>query len=190
MPQHIFSWPQHKLVINLLGIFLILSCIRYPQPNMTIVRALTIDNFPNCEVEDPSWIGDEYCDGGEYNTEECGFDGGDCDIYNQYPNCIVGDPGFIGDGVCDGGEYNVPTCNFDAGDCTEFNTNYPNCVVENPSFVGDGECDGGDYNTEDCGFDGGDCNGAPSSAPAGSPVQSSCGCRYSVLHWRRRVRWW
>jgi hypothetical protein len=36
---------------------------------MTIVRALTIDNFPNCVVEDPSWIGDEYCDGGEYNTE-------------------------------------------------------------------------------------------------------------------------
>lgn len=31
-----------------------------------------------CAAEYPSYIGDGDCDGGEYNTEECGYDGGDC----------------------------------------------------------------------------------------------------------------
>ena len=31
-----------------------------------------------CVVADASYIGDGYCDGDDYNTEACGYDGGDC----------------------------------------------------------------------------------------------------------------
>ena len=32
----------------------------------------------DCQVTHPEYIGDGYCDGDEFNTEECGYDGGDC----------------------------------------------------------------------------------------------------------------
>ena len=32
----------------------------------------------NCDVEHPLWIGDAFCDEGEYNTLQCNWDGGDC----------------------------------------------------------------------------------------------------------------
>ena len=31
-----------------------------------------------CNVPHPNYIGDAFCDGGEYNTLACGWDGGDC----------------------------------------------------------------------------------------------------------------
>eukprot|EP00979_Chaetoceros_neogracilis_P003242 scaffold573_cov309-Chaetoceros_neogracile.AAC.1 len=120
--------------------------------------------IPNCHVDRPDWIGDEYCHGGDYNigynTEECGFDGGDCETYNSYLNCTVEYPGRIGSGYCDDGDYNTEECGFDGGDCETYNS-YTNCTVENPGMIGSGYCDDGDYNigynTEECGFDGGDC---------------------------------
>ena len=39
----------------------------------------------DCKVEDIEWIGNEYCDDSlkeGYNTEECGWDGGDCVRHN------------------------------------------------------------------------------------------------------------
>jgi len=36
---------------------------------------------PNCKVKFPSWIGDGWCNGDEYNALECGWDGGD---YRNY----------------------------------------------------------------------------------------------------------
>ena len=35
--------------------------------------------YPNCTVDQPILVGDGVCEGGEYNTEECKWDGGDCD---------------------------------------------------------------------------------------------------------------
>jgi hypothetical protein len=103
-------------------------------------------------------IGDKKCDGRQYNTAECGYDGGDCTDFNvNFPNCNVTYPYFIGDGKCDGGEYNVGDCEYDGGDCTSFNTKYPNCDVPFPYNIGNKQCDGDDYNVEECGFDGGDC---------------------------------
>ena len=32
----------------------------------------------HCDVERPDFIGDKWCDGGEYDTAECAWDGGDC----------------------------------------------------------------------------------------------------------------
>ena len=37
-----------------------------------------MDDFPDCHVTFPTFIGDGLCQGGENNVEECGWDGGDC----------------------------------------------------------------------------------------------------------------
>eukprot|EP00979_Chaetoceros_neogracilis_P011465 scaffold2835_cov280-Chaetoceros_neogracile.AAC.7 len=51
------------------------------------------ENYPNCNVSSPSFIGDGNCDGGDYNTAACGFDGGDCtsgtSAENFFPLCPV-----------------------------------------------------------------------------------------------------
>ena len=118
--------------------------------------------YPNCTVIYTYYIGDGWCDGGIYNTPECGFDGGDCDWFNaDFPNCTVEDPWRLGDGVCfgRGRGYNTPECGFDDGDCDDINAQYPDCNVDSPSWLNDQACDGGIYNNEACGYDGGDCIG-------------------------------
>ena len=42
-----------------------------------------VDGYPDCHVNVPEWIGDGECQTNswtfkEYNTSECGYDGGDC----------------------------------------------------------------------------------------------------------------
>jgi len=137
-------------------------------------------------VDYPEQIGDGLCNGGEFNTEECGFDGGNCDAFNfEYPNCFVDYPERIGDGGCDdyygelGLGVNTEECGFDGGDCPH--PDYPDCFVQNPYYIGDGLCDDynfGGYNTEDCGFDGGDCP---------HPRLSQLLCAESLLYWRWRM---
>ncbi|CAM9818929.1 unnamed protein product [Scytosiphon promiscuus] len=40
---------------------------------------LAPDGYPDCIVLSPDWVGDGWCDDfGNYNTEACGYDGGDC----------------------------------------------------------------------------------------------------------------
>jgi hypothetical protein len=109
-----------------------------------------------CNVPIPDYIGDDYCDGGEYNTPECNYDDGDCVDFNKLENCSVPIAGYIGDDYCDGGEYNTPECNYDGGDCVDFNK-FENCSVPIAGYIGDGFCDPGVYNTSQCGYDGGDC---------------------------------
>ena len=82
-----------------------------------------------CTAENLEYIGDGFCDGGLYLTEDCNFDDGDCD------DCHVADLTLIGNGVCDGREYNTFQCGYDGGDCFERNEliqkKYSRCVVEN-----------------------------------------------------------
>jgi hypothetical protein len=44
----------------------------------------TTTTIAGCDVERPSWVGDGYCDegsnGGDYNSAECAFDGGDVSL--------------------------------------------------------------------------------------------------------------
>ena len=113
--------------------------------------------YPNCMVTNVNILGDGKCDNfGDYNTQDCGYDAGDCIEFNEkYPNCKAYTPDqSFGDGFC---EYNTVQCGYDGGDCIEFNEKYPNCTVDSPSSIGDEYCDGLAYNTEECGFDGGDC---------------------------------
>ncbi|GFH61719.1 hypothetical protein CTEN210_18195 [Chaetoceros tenuissimus] len=115
-----------------------------------------IPKYPNCTVDNWSWIQDNYCDGYPYNSLECGYDGGDCRI-KDYPHCInIEEFDWLGDGQCDE-KYNTLECGYDLGDCSEFNALYPDCTVDNVRLVGDGYCNGGAFNVEECGFDGGDC---------------------------------
>lgn len=53
--------------------------------------------YPGCTDDMLSLIGNGICDGGEYNTEQCGWDGGDCILYD-YPECHVNSLSLIGDG--------------------------------------------------------------------------------------------
>ena len=39
---------------------------------------INVPGFPDCQVENPSWVGDGHCDQCDYNSPECGYDGGDC----------------------------------------------------------------------------------------------------------------
>lgn len=163
------SYFVRSLLLGSLNIFMIVY--------VSIVAKLQADGYflkttyPNCDVLDPSLIGNKICEFRSYNIEECGFDGGDCIDFNEkYPNCTVEYPSYIGDGICRGGEYNTEECGWDGGDCIDFHTKYPNCTVEYPSYIGDGYCSIDDffcleenncrhYNTEECGWDGGDCEG-------------------------------
>ena len=115
--------------------------------------------YPNCVVSKPSWVGDNFCDGTEYNTTECGFDGGDClDMFD------LGCSG-AANGYCEN-MFNNERCNYDGGDCRDFNERFPDCKVPEPGFVGDGLCDTEPYFTEECGYDGGDCDNFPVNCTA------------------------
>jgi hypothetical protein len=120
-----------------------------------------VKGYPDCQVEYPLYIGDGTCNGGDYNKEECGWDGGDCETYNtEYPNCNPESIATIGDGKCNNFEIqNSIQCGFDGGDCILFNARFPNCKVapRQAYKVGDGYCHP-TYNIEECDFDGGDCN--------------------------------
>jgi len=67
--------------------------------------------LPRCIVENIGWINDGFCDGFEYATEECGWDGGDCKN-----GCDNWNDALLGDGFCDE-ENNVDGCLFDGNDC-------------------------------------------------------------------------
>ena len=70
--------------------------------------------YPNCTVGNPSAIGNGWCDGGQYNTEDSLSDGDDCDEFTRkYPNCKVEYPWYIGNGLCTGGEYSTEECDWD-----------------------------------------------------------------------------
>jgi len=102
-----------------------------------------------------SLIGNGVCDGRDYNTFECGYDGGDCFERNElmqkrFSDCHVENIGWLNDGFCDGAGYISEACGRDGGDCKD-------CFVEDVNLVGDGFCDEGDYNVEGCSYDGGDC---------------------------------
>ncbi|GMH84780.1 hypothetical protein TL16_g10024 [Triparma laevis f. inornata] len=105
---------------------------------------LITSDYPDCHVDNPSWVGDGHCDHCEYNTEECGWDGGDCcsetctdtpsylcagnknhcldpstNEYKQEMLIILEcDEFFIGNGYCDQ-QNNNEVCNYDGGDCCE-----------------------------------------------------------------------
>ena len=149
------------------------GCWSYFVPGPIDRLIFKLEN-PECKVENLKLIGDGYCNGGEYNTKECLYDGGDCEDFNHfYPNCKVEHPEFIGDGKCDSGDYYTPECYYDEGDChgfqmkypgctlgrecDAFRQKYPNCNVTNPENIGDGFCDGGQYYTPECGYEEGDC---------------------------------
>lgn len=119
-----------------------------------------VPGFPDCLVYDASRINNTICDNqSPYNTDECGFDGGDCNEFNeQYPDCeVILNTHLVGDGVCNNiFPFNSTNCKRDGGDCDDFD--YPNCYVLDTGLIGNGECQNFEpYNTAACGYDGGDC---------------------------------
>lgn len=143
--------------------------------------------FPGCKAEWPLGpegyygkpsVGNGWCDldllygieNPSFRTEECKFDGGDCDYFfwneldvdSLFPNCTTDVPGFIGDGFCDS-FHNSHECGFDGGDCDWFNENFPDCLAPDPwrlDYVDEDNaiCFGGVYNTPECGYMNGFCD--------------------------------
>jgi len=69
-----------------------------PSVSPTESQSNTHPDYPDCHVTDPNIIDNGICEyyGGE-NTEQCGWDGGDC-LRPDYPDCHdVSDPNFIGE---------------------------------------------------------------------------------------------
>eukprot|EP00979_Chaetoceros_neogracilis_P015686 scaffold6385_cov207-Chaetoceros_neogracile.AAC.2 len=155
-----WGFKARSIVVIIIGILMItaLSFVVYGQLSGNYFEL----KYPDCDVKNVvaaiSKMTNGICDGGELNTLECAFDGGDCINHNlAFPGCNVKDPEkFLGNEECDGGLYNTPECKYDDGDCELFNT-FPNCDVPDPNKLNDTNCDSGAYNTFLCGFDGGDC---------------------------------
>ena len=101
--------------------------VRTPDPNASS-RILAVCNVPN-----PSYIGDGYCDLGEYNTPSCNYDGGDCckDSCDCANECYV-------------------QCGANGYDCVnpEFGGGFENVCNVDEGVLGDGYCDSGEANTQ------------------------------------------
>lgn len=87
----------------------------------TIMKVYDLNKlmYPKCVASNPDAIGDGSCDffylGND--SEECGWDGGDC-IVSGYPDCHGVNPSFIGDSEClPYAPYNTIECGNDGGDC-------------------------------------------------------------------------
>ena len=66
------------------------------------------NEFPDYNVKYPYWLGDGKYNGGDYNTEECGYE-----FNAKHPDCNVKNQSPLGDGFCDGGDYNTEECSYD-----------------------------------------------------------------------------
>eukprot|EP01041_Mallomonas_annulata_P006613 gene6613-13390_t len=121
-----------------------------------------------CNVTNPSWVGDHYCDGatpGDYNTAACNYDGGDCceQTCGGYSSCgtssypyLCLDPNYI----ISYSPTKAPVPKPSPSPTTVPSKSPTLCNVPNSLWVGDHICDGatpGDYNTAACNYDGGDC---------------------------------
>lgn len=146
------KYPQDVLVISLIYGWAVMTWITVLilQCNGGIALLKFTKEHPNCTVDrDPFKLLNGVCDGGDYNTQECGYENGDC------LDCSVEYPYLIGNGKCNvGGDYNTRECGYDGGDCVI--SGYPGCHVYDPSKIEDGTCNGFQYNTELCGWGGGD----------------------------------
>jgi hypothetical protein len=54
-----------------------------------------LEKYPDCVVEYPKKIGDGVCNGGDYATEVCGYDGGDCPTPSFIKMSRSGSPTFF-----------------------------------------------------------------------------------------------
>lgn len=139
-----------------------------------------IDRYGLCNVPDKSKLGDGFCDGGEYNTKFCRYDGGDCVNVNTrlsflpwISECPTKTKEKLMDGTCDE-ENDVDECKWDGFDCL---SKCPILYVDRFT-LGDGICNPM-YNTVECMYDGGDCiefnerTNAPSLKPSSQPSRST-----------------
>jgi len=107
--------------------------------------------MPACCVPDPTFLGDGACDVyAPFNTEECGYDLGDCCRESCRADTTFGCAAKEGDDYGPFGFYCLDPAH--GGGAIDEEA----CGAERREWVGDGGCDP-EHNTAACGWDGGDC---------------------------------
>ena len=126
--------------------------------NNTVVIGYNLCADPTvCLAADPTLLGNGYCDSANntaYNTEACGWDGGDC----CFSTCVSGNYS------CGNNTDNTVVIGF------PFCDDPSACIVPDFDAIGDAICNPV-ANTENCGWDGGDC----CNATCVNTATASCG---------------
>lgn len=81
----------------------------------------TSDCYEVCKsaLVDPSLLGNTVCDGPPYDTEECGWDAGDCGYCAKECEVYLGWEADLGDGMC-AEACDISACAWDGGDCVSY----------------------------------------------------------------------
>ena len=128
---------------------------------------------PDCCVPNPRFIGDGACDpDAPYNTEVCGYDGGDCCHGTCNANSAFRCTTTVGSDLEEYGPFGF-YCK-DPSQGSAVISNY--CDIEEKYRIGDGQCNPM-LNIPECNYDGGDCceescSDTYSFYPCGSGIQS------------------
>ncbi|KAL7499060.1 hypothetical protein ACHAWT_008020 [Skeletonema menzelii] len=108
---------------------------------------------PSCCVPNPNFIGDGACDpDAPYNTEVCGYDGGDCCKGTCFSGSIFGCTTKNESQFGDYGPFGFYCVDPSQEDSIDKNA----CTDVRKDSIGDGRCNP-EYNTVGCNYDGGDC---------------------------------
>ena len=85
--------PLHTVIVSFLFVTMFGGLLYFVHGQVT--GKFFRERYPNCLVgergnTDITKISNGICDGGLFNTKECGFDGGDCTFFNlAYPNVSI-----------------------------------------------------------------------------------------------------
>ena len=108
---------------------------------------------PSCCVPNPNFLGDGACDpDAPYNTEACGYDGGDCCKGTCDSGSIFGCVTKMHDQFGDYGPFGFYCLDPSQEDSIDRSA----CANVKKDRIGDGMCNP-EYNTAGCNYDGGDC---------------------------------
>jgi len=135
---------------------------------------MALPGHPKCCVSNTAFIGDGACDpDAPYNTEACGWDGGDCCRKTCNPDSPFGCKTKEGGDLGEYGPFGFFCLDPSQGDDV-IDSNRCNGVER--ERIGDGKCNPM-YNTAECNFDGGDCceetcDNVFAFYPCGSGMQS------------------
>jgi len=151
---------------------------RRPTP-VPIKRTSRPTKVPTtCNVRNPSFVGDGWCDSLTYNNANCNYDGGDCCSQtckaSWWNYCGINGYNCINPLYATSAPTSVPALSSNPSSLPTAQSAVPTPIPTSPyNFVGDGICDA-TYNNAANNWDGGDC--CASTCVSGTPPTGNpCG---------------